>query len=55
MKAITLNRLEPFYVVTKVGKAYGKLNELELQYKADVIREIARALSIVAEHPRHDL
>ena len=51
--ALALNRLPSKYVVTHKGHIYTKLAELELQFKADVIRELAKAIEIVKSNPQH--
>jgi competence protein ComFB len=51
--ALALNRLSPKYVVTQRGRVYTKLDTLALQSKADVVKEITKALEIVKKNPRH--
>ena len=51
--ALALNRLPSKYVVTHKGHIYAKLAELELQLKADVIRELTKAIEIVKNNPQH--
>ncbi len=51
--ALALNRLPPKYVVTQKGRIYTKLAELELQLKADVVKEITKAIEIVKKNPQH--
>ncbi len=51
--AWTLNRLPSKYVVTDLGYAYTKLNQLKSQAKADVIVFLMQAAEIVKESPRH--
>jgi len=51
--ALALNRLPSKYVVTQKGHVYAKLAELELQLKADIIRELTRAIEIVKKNPQH--
>lgn len=53
--AITLNNLKPKYVVTKKGLVYGKIDRLNNQCDADVVREIIKAIEIVKDNPRHDI
>ena len=55
IKAITLNQLKPLYVVTEKGNIYAKLNELQMQFKADLTKEIIQAINIVSNNPRHNL
>jgi len=51
--AATLNKLMPKYAVTAKGRVYTKIEELAAQYKADVIREISKAIEVVKGNPRH--
>lgn len=51
--AIALNNIKPRYVVTVKGRVYAKLSELEIQFRADVIRELAKAISMVKGKPQH--
>lgn len=53
IKAIALNNLKPIYVVTQAGNVYAKVNELEIQFSADVIKELVKAISIVSKNPHH--
>ncbi len=50
--AIALNNIKPKYVVTVKGRVYAKLSELEVQFRADVIRELAKAISLVKGKPQ---
>ncbi|RKD34582.1 late competence development ComFB family protein [Thermohalobacter berrensis] len=52
--AIALNNLPPKYVVTYKGEVYAKINELKNQFETDIIREIVKAIKIVADNPRHN-
>ena len=51
--ALALNRLPPKYVVTQKGRVYTKLQGTDLQFKADVIREIVRAIGQIKNNPQH--
>lgn len=55
IKAITLNHLKPHYVATDKGEVYTKLNELVIQFRADIIKEIVMAMEKVNGNPRHKL
>ena len=48
-----LNRLPPQYVITDRGRLYTKLNEQETQFKADVIKVLAKAVQHVSNNPQH--
>ncbi|MDR0248124.1 MAG: late competence development ComFB family protein [Oscillospiraceae bacterium] len=51
--AIALNNLRPIYVVTEKGVLYSKINDMELQVRADVCAAIAAAANLVKSKPRH--
>lgn len=53
IKAIALNHLKPLYVVTEKGSVYAKVNEMEIQFSADIYRELVNAIDIVSKNPRH--
>lgn len=54
VKAIALNKLKPQYTVTQNGEVYIKAaNELNLQFKSDVTKELSQAIEIVRKSPRH--
>jgi competence protein ComFB len=52
--AIALNNLPAKYFVTSKGDMYTRLNEMESQYIADVVREVTKAIKIVTDNPRHE-
>jgi len=52
--AISLNSLPTKYVVTKKGKLYTKISNLQNQFDVDIIAAIAKASVIVSRNPRHD-
>jgi len=51
--AIALNNLPPHYVTTKKGALLGKVDDIELTYRARIAVEVAKALKIVKERPLH--
>jgi len=51
--ALTLNKFFCKYVVTQKGIAYSRLMELQVQLKADVVKEIVKAIEIVKNNPQH--
>lgn len=53
MMVWALNRIPPRYVVTDKGRLYTKLKEQEMQFKADVIRELTRAIIKVSKNVQH--
>ncbi|MDD5668886.1 MAG: late competence development ComFB family protein [Candidatus Omnitrophica bacterium] len=48
-----LNRLPPNYVVTEKGRLYTKLSEQGIQFKADVVKELTKAIQRVSKNPMH--
>lgn len=50
--AIILNRLPARYVVTGKGWIMTKIKETEVQFQADILREMVRAMNIVENNPR---
>jgi competence protein ComFB len=53
MMVMALNRLPPQYVITNRGRLYTKLTEQEAQFKADVVKELTKAIMKVGRNPQH--
>lgn len=53
VRAIALNNLKPIYVATDKGTLYTKLNEFNIQFKTDVVKEILNSIEKVKKNPRH--
>ncbi|MBT3181789.1 MAG: late competence development ComFB family protein [Deltaproteobacteria bacterium] len=53
MIAYTLNRMSAKYVVTDLGHAYTKLNQLKVQNRMDIVVQLIEASDIVRNNPRH--
>lgn len=53
MMVWALNRLPPKYVITAKGRIYTKLAEQAIQFKADVVRELAKAIIKVSKNIQH--
>ncbi|MFH1338549.1 MAG: late competence development ComFB family protein [Candidatus Omnitrophota bacterium] len=51
--AWALNRLPSKYVVTDKGRMYTKLKEQEIQFRADVVQELTKAISHINKGPQH--
>lgn len=51
--AIALNNLPPKYVVTEKGHLYSKVNEMEIQFEADIVKELVKAIETVSKSPQH--
>lgn len=52
--AIALNALSPKYVVTEIGELLGRANNSNIQFEADVITEVTKAIDVVKNSPHHD-
>lgn len=52
--ALVLNRLPSKYVVTAKGRVYTKLQQLDIQFRSDVLRELTKAIKFVKDNPKHD-
>jgi len=50
--AYALNRLPPKYVVTQKGHLYTRVNELQQQFRTDILVELTKAIAFVKAHPR---
>jgi competence protein ComFB len=48
-----LNRLPPKYVITDKGRMFTKLKEQEVQFRADVVRVLTKAMLHVSKNPLH--
>ena len=53
MIAIALNNLPVKYVVTERGHLFSKVNEMEIQFETDIIKEIVKAINTVSKSPHH--
>lgn len=51
--AIALNHLKPKYVVTEKGELFTKVDEMDIQFSADLIKEITEAMDVVSKRPHH--
>lgn len=52
--ALSLNRIQPKYVVTDKGELYGRANLMTSQYDADIVKEVTKAIDIVRKNPNHE-
>lgn len=55
IKALALNNLKPIYIVSSQGHSYAKINELDPQFKINVIQKIVQAIEIVSNNMRHQI
>lgn len=53
MKAIALNHLKPYYVVTDEGETWTKVSEMLVQFEVDIMKALIDAIAIVSKQPRH--
>jgi competence protein ComFB len=53
MMVWALNRLPPKYVITSKGRLYTKLKEQEVQFRADVVKELTKAIMCIGKNPQH--
>jgi competence protein ComFB len=53
MMLYALNRLPPRYVLSDRGRVFTRLKEQEIQFKADVIKEVSKAIDTVSRNPQH--
>lgn len=53
VKALALNNLQPHYVVTEKGELYTRIDEMRVQFEADVMKALVEAILRVKTQPRH--
>jgi len=51
--AIALNNLPPHYATTERGALLGELEDISINYQANLTVEVTKALLIVKEQPLH--
>ncbi|MFC1592417.1 late competence development ComFB family protein [Candidatus Omnitrophota bacterium] len=51
--AWALNRLPPKYFASDKGRLFTKLQEVEVQFRTDVIKELTNAMTIINLKPQH--
>ncbi|MFH1063323.1 MAG: late competence development ComFB family protein [Candidatus Omnitrophota bacterium] len=49
--ALVLNRLPARYLVTDKGRIMTKITETEVQFQADILREVIKAIKLVKKNP----
>lgn len=54
VKALALNQLKPHYIVTEKGEMYSKIDEMRVQFEADVMKALVEAIIVVRGQPRHE-
>lgn len=54
VKALALNQLTPHYIVSAKGEMYSKLDEMRVQFEADVMKALVEAILKVRTSPRHE-
>jgi competence protein ComFB len=55
IKALALNNLQPHYVATVKGEVYTKINQLEVQFRADTITALVNSIEQVSRNSRHEI
>lgn len=55
MMVYALNRLPARYVITNRGRLYTKLREQEIQFRADVVKELTKAIIYISKNPEHNV
>ena len=50
---LALNHLPPKYVSTDKGGIFARLEQMSISCDIEVLEEVAQAIEIVSEHPRH--
>lgn len=53
IKAIALNNLKPHYTVTDAGETWSKIDEMRIQFEADIMKALIDAITLVSKSPRH--
>lgn len=51
--AYTLNHVPAHYVSTDEGSLFAKTRSLSAQFEVKIITELAKAIKVVSENPRH--
>lgn len=54
IKALALNNLQPHYIVSERGQLYTKVQEMGIQFEADVMKALIDAIAIVGAKPKHN-
>lgn len=52
--AYTLNHLKPHYVASEKGALLARAQSLDSAFQTELLVELAAAVKLVAEHPRHE-
>ena len=50
---LALNHLPAHYASTEKGEIFTRVQAMSLEYEVEVIQQIAKAIEIVSQHPRH--
>lgn len=54
IKALALNNLKPHYIVSDKGQLYTKVQEMGIQFEADIMKALIDAIAVVGAKPQHD-
>ena len=52
---LALNHLPPKYVSTDKGGIFARVEQMSINYDIEILEQIAKAIEIVSEHPRHEV
>ncbi len=55
IKALALNNLKPHYIVSEKGQLYTKVQEMGIQFEADIMKALIDAIAVVGATPKHEL
>lgn len=53
--ALAINNLKSYYVTTSMGEIMAKLESTKLQFEADIVVEVTKAIKKVHENPNHKI
>ena len=53
IKALTLNKLPPMYVVNPSGEMFARANELDRDFQIEVIQKIVESINTVHNNTKH--
>lgn len=51
--SLALNHLPPRYISTDKGNLYARIEMLSITYASDIVEQIAKAIAVVKQNPRH--
>lgn len=54
MATYALNHLPPRYISSHHGELYSRLDQWKVQFSADLIMVLLKAIKLISENPRHE-